>query len=501
MNMMFIKDNILDLDAVFKEFAKNPALITPTGEMTFDDFKKNLLNTVNCLYELNAVPGSKLAFYEENHPLHMYLLVASWLMKYLYFPLDFKAPVKAFSSGIRPDIMVSSSIDEVHSLPDEEVNNETCHISTAMLNKKAITSREISLKHIEIKNDSTVVFTSGSTGSPKGVVLSIENLVYSAMGTIDFLAMEPSDRWLISLPLNHVGGIMIFMRTFLCGACAVLPKNLKQMESDIIEYSPTLLSLVPTQLMRLIKKPDIAAKLKNMKTIMLGGAPAPEWLIDKALNLGLPIMPTYGMTESCAQITGVKKGSPGEDYYTSGAVLPFRKLWVDEHGVVNIGGKTLFKHYIDEDGEKKAHSEYFRTSDMGCLNEKNNLVLQGRADEVFISGGENINPFEIETILTRVSHVFNAIVVPVPHHEYGDVPWAFIECDQVIDIASIKSFLRDRLPGYKIPKKIIVRKKQSSSASLSAEKINRRSITEIAGKMANDPKLIDKEVIDLEVID
>jgi O-succinylbenzoic acid--CoA ligase len=147
-----------------------------------------------------------------------------------------------------------------------------------------------------------------------------------------------------------------------------------------------------------------------------------------------------------------------------------------------LGGKTLFKRYLHErKAEPSAEDRFFKTADAGCLNDEGNLVIFGRTDGVFISGGENISPLEIENSLLRQNGIITAIVVPVPHREFGLTPWAFVETSVFFDEKKLISSLRTCLPGYKIPKRIINLSDDDKKGKM---KYSREALVKLARSMA-----------------
>jgi O-succinylbenzoic acid--CoA ligase len=284
--------------------------------------------------------------------------------------------------------------------------------------------------------------------------------------------------------LFHVGGVLIWVRTFLAGGASILPTSLRAIDEAIKTHQPSVLSLVPAQLIRLLDDPEMAAILRSCRVILLGGAPSPAWLIEKALELGIPVIPTYGSTEACAQITGVAKDDPRSAYGTVGRPVPYREVRIDTDGSILLGGKTLFKrylmdgkpHHIREDG-------FFKTADAGRLDDDGNLVCLGRTDGIFISGGENIHPFEIENHLLALEDVFAAFVVSVPHREFGKVPWAFVETSSAFDEGLVIAGLKNHLPGYKVPKRIIRLDPEEKNGKL---KYSREALIALAGKMVQN---------------
>jgi len=478
MNPPFLTNESIDLERLFEEYRDNSALITPAGIRTFGDIRERLGTVIAHLKQAGIHEGDTVALHGENGELHLYLFLAAWVMGFLYIPLDFKAPLGSLLNAAPLDFLITAG--DVPSSADLPVLRPEKLLSPLPVADPWHEKRP--WPAIPFSQEAGAIFTSGSTGKPRGIVHTVGNYLYSALGTNEFIGMEPADRWLLSLPLFHVGGVLIWVRTLLSGSTCVLPKTLKRIDDAVRTHRPSVLSLVPTQLIRFLASEDIVSALQNTKAILLGGAPSPTWLIEKALDLAIPIVPTYGSTESCTQVTGVAKGSDRKDYFTAGQPLPYREVRIAEDGTILLGGKTLFQRYLDEPPKvPETGARFFQTADVGYLDRSGNLVVLGRKDGIFISGGENISPFEIENALLALDSVATVIAVPVPNPEFGLVPWAFVELSGPFNEMEILAALKSRLPGYKIPKRILRLEPQDKDGKM---KYNREALAKMAGEMA-----------------
>jgi O-succinylbenzoic acid--CoA ligase len=302
---------------------------------------------------------------------------------------------------------------------------------------------------IPLERPATIIFTSGSTGTPKAALHSFGNHYYNALGSNANIALRQGDRWLHSLPLYHVGGLSILFRCLLAGATVALPRQGTSIGDAIARFGATHVSLVATQLLRLLRE---NAELAALKTILMGGGPVPAPLVDDAVSRGLPIQTSYGLTEMASQVTTTPPGASLETLRTAGRVLPDRQVSISEEGEILVRGATLFTGYVD--GEK-SHlpldaDGWFHTGDLGELDEYGYLRVLGRQDNLFISGGENIQPEEIEEALHRLDGVDEAVVVPVPDPEFDHRPVAFVRTEDST-IAHLAPELEKVLPRFKIP--------------------------------------------------
>jgi O-succinylbenzoic acid--CoA ligase len=193
-------------------------------------------------------------------------------------------------------------------------------------------------------------------------------------------------------------------------------------------------------------------ELAGLKAVLMGGGPVSASLVDEALSRGLPVHTSYGLTEMASQVTTTPPGASLEALRTAGRVLPEREVSISEEGEILVRGATLFSGYVeggrldlplDADG-------WFHSGDLGELDENGDLHLLGRRDNLFISGGENIQPEEIEEVLCRLDGIDEAVVVPVPDPEFGYRPVAFVRADGD-EPGDLAPELRKVLPGFKVP--------------------------------------------------
>lgn len=301
---------------------------------------------------------------------------------------------------------------------------------------------------IPLDRSATIIFTSGSTGVQKAALHTFGNHYYNALGSNANITLAPGDRWLHSLPLYHVGGLSILFRCLLAGAMITLPQHGTSLGEAIAGLGATHVSLVATQLLRLLRED---ADLGGLKAVLMGGGPIPPYLVDEALAYGLPIHTSYGLTEMASQVTTTRPGASPEELRTAGRVLPNREVSISEEGEILVRGETLFAGYVEGDEVDRPLDAggWFHTRDLGRLDEKGFLRVRGRMDNLFISGGENVQPEEIEEALCRLEGIDEAVVVPVPDEEFGARPFAFVRTDR--EVRDLALELERVLPRFKIP--------------------------------------------------
>ena len=302
---------------------------------------------------------------------------------------------------------------------------------------------------IPVERPATVIFTSGSTGVPKAALHTFGNHYYSALGSNANIALRPGDRWLHSLPLYHVGGLSILFRCLLAGATVALPQQGTPPGEAIAGFCATHVSLVSTQLLKLLREDS---DLRGLETVLMGGGPIPASLVDEAVARGLPVHTSYGLTEMASQVTTTPPGASLKELRTAGRVLPNREVAISESGEILVRGETLFAGYVDgaELDLPLDADGWFHTGDFGELHKNGYLRVRGRRDNLFVSGGENIQPEEIEEALCRLEGIEEAVVVPVSDEEFGARPVAFVRTDD-LKPGDLAHELEPVLPRLKIP--------------------------------------------------
>lgn len=275
-------------------------------------------------------------------------------------------------------------------------------------------------------DDSSPAFallTSGSTGQPRAVELSRGALLAAAAASATNLPLAPGSRWLLALPPAHVGGVSVLIRCLLAGAAVVLadPESLREpgaCAALLQRHRITHLSLVPTQLHRLLES-DTFRGTPTLTAILLGGAAATPTLLARARALDLPVLPTYGLTEACAQVATRPLGAAltEEPDAAIGPLLPSLKVDLDPRGAIRILGPTLLTRYLGE--PRGTRATVFQTADAGAFDERGWLRVLGRLDDVLISGGENVHPLEVESVFAAEPAVLGSCLIGVPDARWG----------------------------------------------------------------------------------
>jgi o-succinylbenzoate---CoA ligase len=296
----------------------------------------------------------------------------------------------------------------------------------------------------EVDPDATwvILHTSGTTATPKPVELTYGNFHASAVAAASNLPVGPGDRWLCVLPLFHVGGLSILTRSAIHGSCAIVHGRF---DADAARESlesgeATLVSLVATMLRRLR-----AAGLERapaLRAALVGGGPVPRDLLEWGAEAGLPLLQTYGMTETCSQIATAGAGS------SAARPLPGVELRIGAHGEILVRGPMVSPGALGEDG-------WLHTGDRGRLGDEGFLHVDGRIKDTIVTGGENVAAAEVEAALLSHPAVSDAAVAGRPDPEWGEAVAAFVVLDGEATDADIVRHCRDRLAGYKVPRSIV----------------------------------------------
>ncbi|CAN5655874.1 o-succinylbenzoate--CoA ligase [soil metagenome] len=423
-----------------------PAVVGVGGKTSYAELDARVSAAARRLRDMGCEAGTRVALHLTTDERYLVILLALFRLGAVASPVSTRLPPRGVSSLVRRagcSILVSE---------DESLTDAVSLDDLLLLESSIGTESEPSDRlWLPLDRDATVVFTSGSSGSPKAALHTLGNHYYSALGSRSNIELSGGDRWLLSLPLYHVGGLSILFRCLLAGATIVIPEPGASLGRSIPAFGITHLSLVATQLKRLLEE---RVDLGGLKAILLGGGPIPGSLVDEAVSRNLPFHTSYGLTEMSSQATTTPPGATSSLLHTAGRVLPHREVSIAGDGEVLVRGETLFAGYIEEDGLNRAIDEagWFHTGDLGELDDEGYLRILGRKDNLFVSGGENVQPEEIEETLGRLASVERAVVAPAPDVNFGERPVAFVlAADDSVTPDILIRELGDELPRFKIP--------------------------------------------------
>ncbi len=338
-----------------------------------------------------------------------------------------------------------------------------------------------------------IMYTSGTSGKPKGVIHSFGNHWWSAVGSMLNMGLSDKDRWLCSVPLFHISGLSILMRSVIYGITVVLHEKFDETEVNrsIREEEVTIISVVASMLTRMLKDLDEEGYPKTLRCVLLGGGPAPEVLLQQCKRKNIPVYQTYGMTETSSQIVTLqpeysirKLGSAGKPLFPSQICIHMdgRQADAGEIGEILVKGPNVTSGYA---GRPEATASsfingWFKTGDAGYLDEDGFLYIVDRRSDLIISGGENIYPAEVENALLSHPSIKEAGVTGRADSKWGEVPVAYIVTnDASITLSDIQKHCGSLLAAYKHPKEIVLVDELPRNAS---NKLMRRKLKTLVHK-------------------
>jgi O-succinylbenzoic acid--CoA ligase len=446
-----------DLREICVQYGSLPALISASGTMDYRALASSVAGTRAQIKKSGILSGEAVGILSGNTAEMILLILALMQTGSIPVPLNTRLP-----RSVLPEYLSRAECRKliVQNLAAGSADGDEPEIIPVKnLVKPESGGTPVDLEPLQMEQSGGIIFTSGSLGKAAAAVHSIGNHYYSALGSNMNIDLAPGDKWLLSLPLYHVGGLSVIFRCLLAGAAVVIADRDATPGGNIGRYETTHISLVGTQLHRLLEEQTAVTKMKRMKAVLLGGGPVGRRLISSVVGEGLPVFVSYGLTEMASQVTTTVKNDSPEHLFTAGKLLPYREMKISEEQEILVRGRTLFKGYMDNGKIDPGRSSgWFATGDLGSLDESGYLSVLGRRDNMFISGGENIQPEEIEMALMDIPGIESAVVVDIPDEEYGARPFAFITTDKDPAQEYIRSFLSERLQRYKIPVHFVLEK-------------------------------------------
>jgi long-chain acyl-CoA synthetase len=488
-----------NLDRAAFHFPDHIAVIEGDRSVSFAEFKRDANQMASALVSVGVQPGDHVALCAPNS--------YAWLVFY-FGALKAGAVAVTFSHLLMKDELSRTLADcepKVLFTADEKLEDlgdyrkgprpelvvcDHGDISYPRLAEKGT----VGFKTIERHRDDTaaILYTGGTTGIPKGAMLSHENLQTSIFNVAHYERSTQNDRALCFLPLNHVFGQMHIMNAtvFSGGGLVVQPGfDLEKVLEAIECHQVTKFYAVPTIYVRLLRLPDLRAKMGSVRYCFSAAASmATEVVREWKAQTGLNIYEAYGMTESASIVTYNhyyrhvvgSVGTPANLVEVQIRDLEGNVLGPGERGEICICGPNITKGYLNNPAETKAAfwGDWFRSGDIGIIDEDGYLYIVDRLKDMIITGGENVYPREVEEVLYTRPEVLECVVVGLPDPEYGERVTAFIvpQKGRQIDPASLKDYLKTRLAAFKVPKEYITVEElpKSSAGKVLKKEIRKR---------------------------
>jgi O-succinylbenzoic acid--CoA ligase len=296
------------------------------------------------------------------------------------------------------------------------------------------------LPSVDPRAAAAIVYTSGTTGHPKGAYLTFRNLIWSAMASVTRLQTQADDRWLACMPLFHVGGLSILIRAAVSGSTVVLHDRFDETALDhaIEERGITGVSFVPAMLDRWLNHRRGRHTPRSLRVALVGGGPLSGSLHRKGIASGCPVVPTYGLTEAASQVATLSPAEIGHHPSTVGRALPGTRLRIaaedgrplpaDREGEIQVAAPTVMAGYLNrpEETQRVLADGWLRTGDVGLLTEEGYLRVLDRRTDLIVSGGENVYPREVEEALAAHPGVLDVAVIGVDDRRFGKRPAAWV---------------------------------------------------------------------------
>jgi o-succinylbenzoate---CoA ligase len=419
---------------------QHTALQTPQGEWSYARLHDAARYGAGRLAARGAGPGSRVAIALPAGPEFAQALHACLLLGAVAVPVDLRlAPAERAHIADGAAVALEEPLGE----------------------GAAPASVPVSSRH-ELDATAVVIHTSGTTSSPRPVELTYGNLLWSALGSSVALGLDPRERWLCALPLSHVGGLSILVRSAIYATTAVVHERF---ETDRVLHAlsaqeVTLVSLVATTLSRLLDAG--LASPPALRCALTGGGPVPAALLERARDAGVPVSLTYGLTESCSQATTTPvaaiQRAPSGVPASAGPPLFCTRLRINDEapegdgeggdGEILVRGPTVAPASVAPDG-------WLHTGDIGRLDEHGGLLVTGRKADTIVSGGENVAPAEVEAVLEAHPLVLEAAVLGRPDPRWGEAVTAIVVArpDAAVEVEELREHCARALAPFKVPKR------------------------------------------------
>jgi O-succinylbenzoic acid--CoA ligase len=416
---------------------EHTALRTPSGDWSYTRLHHAARAAAAQLAVRGASRGSRVAIALPAGPQFAQTLHACLLLGAVAVPVDLR-----LSPAEREQIAAGAAV-----LVDQPLDEDGAPAGARQSAALGLTSTH------ELDATAVVIHTSGTTAAPRPVELTYGNILWSALGSAVALGLDPEERWLCTLPLSHVGGLSILLRSAIYATTAVVHERFEteRVLNALRAGEATLVSLVATTLARLLDAmPAHPAHPPALRCALTGGGPVPAALVERARRAGVPVSLTYGLTESCSQATTTPVAEIGGAPANAGTPLFCTRLRIAEDGEILVAGPTVAPAALASDG-------WLHTGDLGELDGHGRLRVSGRKADTIVSGGENVAPAEVEAVLEAHPRVLEAAVLGRVDPQWGEAVTAIVvaRAGEQLDVDELRAHCAGALASYKVPKQIV----------------------------------------------
>ena len=442
------------------------AIITSSLIYTYEQLRQKVLTNASYLKKHNISSGDRIGIIGQNEIDYVINVLALWQLSAVPVPINWGMNESEIDKQLNlancKSVLVQKDIKQkLRSTTSNQIEYPfDIDIDGALFIREKFSAND----------PAVIIFTSGSTNQSKGIILSFNSLYNSGINSNQLLRYSRSDRWLASLPFYHIGGFSIITRALIFGIPLIIPDSLstKDLDASLKKLQPTFISLVAAQLKKLVD--DGISPNPELKNCLIGGGFSNQELLMKAYDLGWPINTVYGSTETSSFVTALLKDETIIKPNSVGRAVPTNQIQITnengdelkpfEIGEIAIRSNSLMLGYLDttETDEVIKNGSYY-TGDIGYLDEDGYLFIEGRKNYLISTGGENVNPVEVENALNCHPLIEEAAVFPLKDKVWGEIVAASIVLKnekQILNEYEIKEFLKGRISGFKIPKKIFI---------------------------------------------
>lgn len=461
-----------------------PAIVTPRGARTWAEVAAHVARVASHLDTLGLVAGERVAFVGAPSEEALVLLLALWSRGLVAVPLHAR-----LLPSEREALVARAGATRLDALPSER--------------ELPPAAPPRARPRVSARSPAVIVFTSGTTGRPKGAVLSRGALVSSARASNRNLPMTEHDRSLASLSLSHVGGLGLVVRALVSGS-ALVPLARFDAEATleaIATLAVSRLSVVPTMLHDLLgaRPPRRGASrrdaLATTRSILVGGAAAPEGLLGEGLSRGYPLLTTYGLSEMASQVAtqaprARREVEPGVGRPLEGVELCIAEPDAEGIGRIALRGPMLMDGYLLEAArplERPFVDGFFDTGDFGRLDEHGALHVVGRRSDLIVSGGENVYPVEVEQVLATHPQIEACAVFGVPDERWGSLVAVAVVPRGSLEPSALARFAQQHLAPWKRPRALVLLSHPCELPLTPGLKLDRPRLRELATRLVPMP--------------
>ena len=448
--------------------------------ISYAELKRDVRSVAGWLRAYGVIAGDRVAYLGPNCPELLELLFACARLGAIFVPLNNRMPpaeLQVFVRATRPRLLVAErgfrevAVDSAGNLELERV--KTFQLGGELPGFAPVPERLPAVAGADARAPALILFTSGTSGAPKGATFTHENLAFNGLNVISAFGVTAADEILTAVPMFHVGGLFIHTLPGLCaGATITIHREFDpgRLLDELQRWQITLLACVPAMTSQLASNPAWdRADLSSLRLVVTGSTIVPRSAIEPWQQKGVSIAQGYGGTEACPTATTMPPGSPPEAAFTAGKPTVCTQIRVvdqagrdaasGEPGEVWIRGPAVMQGYWEnEHATRNAFCDgWFRTGDLGLLDQHGYLHIVGRLKDIIIVGGSNVYPSDLEAVLDHCPDIREAAAVGRPDDDLGEVPVAFVAPipGRTVTTEQVIGLFENRLAPYKHPREVI----------------------------------------------